>query len=112
MTLGVSGDAFAVRGLRAGCDTWYSVVAGVLPRTCLDLTSAVLAGDDERVRRIEARLEPLWSLMAAHGSLRVAAAFAEQLGVVPRAGLPRPVRDLPAEGQRAVAELLVGGDWG
>lgn len=112
VTLGVSGDAFAVRGLRAGCDTWYSVMAGVLPRTCLDLTSAVLAGEDERVRRIEARLEPLWSLMAAHGSLRVAAAFAEQLGVVPRAGLPRPVRDLPAEGQRAVAELLVGGDWG
>lgn len=111
VTLGVSGDAFAVRGLRAGCDTWYSVVAGVLPRTCADLTAAVLAGDDARVTQVEARLEPLWALMAAHGSLRVAAALAEQLGVVPRAGLPRPVRDLPAQGQRAVAEAVAAGGW-
>ncbi|MEZ0493232.1 dihydrodipicolinate synthase family protein [Kineococcus sp. TBRC 1896] len=109
VTLGVSGDASAVRGLRAGCATWYSVVAGVLPRTCAELTAAVLAGDDERVAAVEARLAPLWPLVAAHGSLRVAAALAEQLGVVPRAGLPRPLRDLPAPGQRAVAGVVAAG---
>ncbi|MEW1959658.1 dihydrodipicolinate synthase family protein [Kineococcus sp. NPDC059986] len=111
VTLGVSGDAHGVRGLRAGCDTWYSVVAGVVPRTCVALAAAVAAGDDAQVDEIAARLAPLWPVAAAHGSVRVAAAFAEQLAVVPRAGLPRPLRDLPADGQRVVAEVVAAGGW-
>ncbi|WP_432544842.1 dihydrodipicolinate synthase family protein [Kineococcus sp. SYSU DK002] len=112
VTLGVAGDAHAVRGLRAGCDTWYSVIAGVLPRTCVALTAAVRDGDEEQVAAISARLEPWWALFAAHGSLRVVAALAEQSGLVARAGLPRPLRDLPAAGRRAVAGLLAAGGPG
>ncbi|WP_432511396.1 dihydrodipicolinate synthase family protein [Kineococcus sp. SYSU DK001] len=111
VTLGVAGDAHAVRGLRAGCDTWYSVIAGVLPRTCVALTAAVRAGDEEQVAEIGARLEPWWALFAAHGSLRVVAALAERSGLLARAGLPRPLRDLPAAGRREVAALLAAGGF-
>ncbi|SDQ73356.1 4-hydroxy-tetrahydrodipicolinate synthase [Arthrobacter crystallopoietes] len=32
VSIGVSGDAKAAAGLAAGCDTWYSVIAGAPPR--------------------------------------------------------------------------------
>ncbi|MDP1183424.1 dihydrodipicolinate synthase family protein, partial [Klebsiella pneumoniae] len=35
VTLGVSGDTSAVRGLLAGCDGWYLVTAGLFPEVAL-----------------------------------------------------------------------------
>ncbi len=106
ITLGVSGDGSAAAGLIAGCNAWYSVLAGVLPRECLDLTRASQSGDHATAAAISNRFAPLWDLFAAHGSLRVAAAVAEELGLTGPDALPHPVRGLDGVGRRAVAAAL------
>lgn len=106
VTLGVSGDAHAARGLLAGCDTWYSVLAGALPATCRALADAAAGGDRDTAEGLDAELAPLWDLFARHGSLRVVAALLEQRGVVARAGLPRPVQDLPPAARRELDDVL------
>ncbi|WP_214109185.1 dihydrodipicolinate synthase family protein [Acrocarpospora catenulata] len=112
VTIGVSGDAFAATGLNAGCDAWYSVIAGTLPAPALAITRTAQAGDVERATALSARLRPLWDLFARHGSLRVTAAIAEHLGLVDRPCLPLPIRGLPdadhAEVARVVDELSLG----
>ncbi|MFC3997592.1 dihydrodipicolinate synthase family protein [Nocardiopsis sediminis] len=100
VTIGVSGDAFAATGLNAGCDAWYSVIGGTLPAPALALTRAARSGDAARAREVSARLQPLWELFGAHGSLRVTAAIAEHLGLVAPHSLPLPIRGL-GEGDRA-----------
>jgi 4-hydroxy-tetrahydrodipicolinate synthase len=47
VTIGISGDASAETGLAAGCQLWYSVLGGLLPKTCVSITQAALAGDVE-----------------------------------------------------------------
>jgi len=42
--LGISGDPQAALGLVAGCDTWYSVLAGTFPKAALAITGAAQAG--------------------------------------------------------------------
>ncbi|KAM9861589.1 dihydrodipicolinate synthase family protein [Leucobacter sp. BZR 635] len=106
VTLGVSGDGTAVAGLLAGCETWYSVIAGVLPEECVALTRAALAGDDETALAMSDRFAPLWELFARYGSYRVAAAVAEQLGVLAPGMLPHPVRGIDADGLSEVARAL------
>lgn len=106
VALAVSGDAFAVRGLRAGCDGWCSVLAGVLPRTCRALTDGALTdGDLTDGDLTEEALLPVWDLFARFGSLRVVTAWCDVLGLVPGAEPPRPVRPLPAAARREVADL-------
>ncbi|GAA2687763.1 MULTISPECIES: dihydrodipicolinate synthase family protein [Actinosynnema] len=101
VTIGISGDAFGAAGLNAGCDAWYSAVAGTLPDPALRVTRAALAGRAEEAVAESERLAPLWGLFAEHGgSVRVIAAIAEHLGLVPRDCLPLPVRGLD-EAQRA-----------
>lgn len=106
--LGISGDSVGAEGLLAGCDTWYSALAGILPGPCVAITRAAASGQADRARDLSGQLAPIWSLIARYGSLRVAAAFAQALGVVTHEGLPRPVRGLDAEGRRAVDDVLVG----
>lgn len=101
VTLGVAGDAFAVRGLRAGCDGWYSVLAGVLPRTCRALADGAPAAQDVAGED----LRPVWDLFARFGSLRVITAWCDALGLVPGAEPPRPLRPLPSAAVREVAAL-------
>ncbi|MDZ5076459.1 dihydrodipicolinate synthase family protein [Nesterenkonia sp. HG001] len=96
VTVGISGDPSAARGLRAGCQAWFSVIGGVLPEAAARL---VRTGDD-------AHLAPLWPLFAEHGSLRVAAAAAEHLGLAPADCLPRPVQGLDPNARHRVAEAL------
>lgn len=103
VTLGISGDAAAAEALTAGCDAWYSVVAGTLPEVAGGIISAARTGD---AAAESARLAPLWELFAQHGSLRVIAAIAEELGLAPRNCLPLPVQGLGAAQRRRVAGAL------
>lgn len=100
--IGICGDAHAATGLIAGCEVWYSVIAGTLPEPALALSRAARSGEAaEAVQRSE-RLRPLWDLFASHGSLRVVAAIAEQLALVSAKCLPRPIQGLgPADRARA-----------
>lgn len=105
-SVGISGDWIAAEALLAGCNVWYSVIAGVLPHQARTLADHALAGRREAAMRASADLEPLWSLFRTYGSLRVVAALAEDLGVVPSSTLPLPLRGLDAEGRNKVADAI------
>lgn len=92
--IGVSGDGTAATGLNAGCQAWFSVVGGTVPGAALPLTRAAQNGAAQDAVAESVRLQPLWDLFAAHGSLRVTAALAEHLGLVAPRCLPRPVQGL------------------
>ena len=106
VSVGVSGDVHAVAGLDAGCDLWYSVLAGVLPGTCRAIVDAHAAGDRARARALSDRLHPVWDLLAEHGGLRVASALVEVLGLVPGAAPPRPLLPLPDPARRRLEEAV------
>ncbi|YAK90620.1 dihydrodipicolinate synthase family protein [Paenarthrobacter nitroguajacolicus] len=105
-SLGISGDWVAADALLAGCNVWYSVIAGVLPRQARALVDHALAGRRDLALAASAELEPIWSLFRTYGSLRVTAALAEDLGVVPSSALPLPLRGLDAEGREKVAAAI------
>jgi 4-hydroxy-tetrahydrodipicolinate synthase len=105
-SLGISGDWVAAEALLAGCNVWYSVIAGVLPRQARALVDHALAGRSDLALAASAELEPIWSLFRTYGSLRVTAALAEDLGVVPSSALPLPLRGLDSEGREKVAEAI------
>lgn len=106
VTIGVSGDGAGANGLLAGCDAWYSVVAGILPRECAAIAAAAIAGETESARTLSARFDPIWTLFTRYGSYRVAAAIAESLGLLEPGTLPAPVQGLDAAGRKAVADAL------
>ncbi|MDI6105046.1 dihydrodipicolinate synthase family protein [Actinoplanes sp. NEAU-A12] len=101
--IGVSGDPVAAVALHAGCDAWYSVIGGTLPRLALDITRAP---DAAAARAASDRLRPLWDLFAAHGSVRVVAAIAEHLGLTAAGCLPAPLRGLAPDARNAVIHAL------
>ncbi|MGV9768403.1 dihydrodipicolinate synthase family protein [Microbacterium sp. NPDC003461] len=106
VTIGVSGDALAAEGLLAGCDAWYSVIAGTLPEAALRIARAAAGDDAEAARAESARLAPLWKLFIAHGgSVRVIAAIAEHRGLVPPDCLPLPIRGLREEARDEVLRV-------
>ncbi|MGW1729087.1 dihydrodipicolinate synthase family protein [Streptomyces sp. NPDC002306] len=106
VTLGVSGDWAGVRGLNAGCDVWYSVIAGMFPRTALALARTAQAGHAESALESSDELEPLWELFRRHGSLRVMSAAASHLGLTREPNLPRPLRGLDEAARHDVAATL------
>ncbi|MDO4239025.1 dihydrodipicolinate synthase family protein [Micrococcus sp.] len=106
VSVGVSGDAGGAAGLIAGCDTWYSVIAGTLPEPALRITHAVREGRHEDALAESERLAPLWDLFARHGSLRVTAAAAEHLGLAAPGCLPRPLLGLGAADRAEVADVV------
>ncbi|MFG2373192.1 dihydrodipicolinate synthase family protein [Streptomyces sp. NPDC048504] len=103
VTIGVSGDWTAARGLNSGCDAWYSVLGGTFPRTALALTRAAQAGHADQ---LSAGLEPLWALFRRHGSLRVMSAAASHLGLTGEPNLPRPLRGLDETARQEVVAAL------
>lgn len=105
-SVGISGDWVAAEALVAGCDVWYSVIAGVLPRQAKTIVDHVLAGRHELALKASAELDPLWSMFRTYGGLRVAAALAEDLGVVRSSALPLPLRGLDSEGREKVAQAI------
>jgi 4-hydroxy-tetrahydrodipicolinate synthase len=105
-SVGISGDWVAAEALLAGCDLWYSVIAGVLPYQARNIVDHALAGRRDLALEASAELEPLWSLFGTYGSLRVTAALAEDLGLIPSGALPRPLRGLDSEGRRKLGEAI------
>lgn len=105
VTIGISGDAQSAAGLLAGCDVWYSVLAGLFPDYCLRLTQAALRGDVEETRRLNGALEPLWGFFRRYGSLRVIATVAELRGRVATPCLPFPLQTLAGAERDALQEV-------
>lgn len=107
VTIGVSGDVYGAAGLNAGCDVWYSVIAGTLPVPALSITRAARAGHTAEAIAASERLAPLWDLFATFGgSLRVVAAIAEHLGLAPHGCLPLPLQGLNARERDLVASTI------
>ncbi|YCH08774.1 dihydrodipicolinate synthase family protein [Arthrobacter sp. alpha11c] len=104
--VGISGDWMAAEALLAGCDLWYSVIAGILPRQARQIVDHAFAGRREDAMAASAALEPLWSLFRTYGSLRVTVTLAEDLGLIPSSALPLPLRGLDPEGRSRVAEAI------
>ncbi|YCI74472.1 dihydrodipicolinate synthase family protein [Arthrobacter sp. R1-13] len=105
-SVGISGDWVAAEALLAGCDVWYSVIAGVLPLQAKAIVDHALAGRRELALKASAELEPMWQLFRTYGSLRVTAALAEDLGIVRSSALPLPLRGLDSEGREKVAQAI------
>ncbi|MFQ3454399.1 dihydrodipicolinate synthase family protein [Bradyrhizobium sp. UFLA01-814] len=105
VALGYSADWNCTEALLAGADTWYSVVAGIFPKICVDIVRAATSGDAARARELNARLQPLWDLFRTYSSLRVVYALANLRGIC-AAEPPRPILPLPADAQRRVKETL------
>lgn len=105
-SVGISGDWVAAEALLAGCDVWYSVIAGVLPRQAKTIVDHAMAGRRDLALEASAELEPVWSLFRTYGSLRVTAALAEDLGLVPSSALPLPLHGLEGEGRERVAQAI------
>jgi 4-hydroxy-tetrahydrodipicolinate synthase len=106
VTIGISGDHAAVDALDAGCDVWYSVLAGTLPSPCRALVDAATNGDSARAVRISTQLAPLWDLFSAYGGYRVVSALAEELRLVEHPNLPRPVLGLDEDGRQRLRDAL------
>lgn len=106
VSVGISGDPYAADALVAGCDGWYSVLAGTLPGPCRAIVDAANVGDTDLATDLSRRLQPLWDLFAAHGSYRVSSALAEALGLVRHPNLPNPVRGLDDTGRSALRRVV------
>lgn len=106
VTIGVSGDASAAAGLNAGCDAWYSVIAGLFPQFCMAITRAAQAGNASEASRLSDQLAPLWALFQKYGSLRVTATAAEICGLTDTPSLPLPIKPLDKEARQGLAALL------
>lgn len=106
VTLGVSGDAKGAAGVLAGCDVWYSVLAGVLPERCLAIQRAAQAGNVAEAQKLSDALGPVWSVFARFGSYRAISAIADELGVLSPESLHHPVLPLAGSDRAAVSAAL------
>ena len=107
VTIGISGDAVAGVGLRAGCDAWYSVFGGLFPQQALAITGAAQKGDMQLLQTLSDALEPLWALYRDYeGSLRVAATIAEVTGKASQPCLPQPLKTLQGDDRKRVEYVL------
>lgn len=129
--IGISGDAAAAAHLAAGADAWHSVVAGLFPHAARRLVDAAGTGaegtgtalsdavpaDTGQSDAVPAdtvqsgtappdELEVLRPLLAAHGSVRVMAAAAAELGLVAADCLPHPLLPLDGADREAVVAAV------
>lgn len=103
--VGYSGDWGCASALLAGSDTWYSVVAGLLPAETLALAMASQAGDTAKSAQINAAFEPLWALLREFGSFRVMYVLADLLDLGSFAP-PLPILPLGDDARRRIAMAL------
>lgn len=95
-SIGYSSDWGAGEALLAGADAFYSSIGGTLPGPMVQLARAARRGDIDEVKRIEARLAPLWALCRKHGSLRISYALARLLGLI-EVDPPLPLQSVDGE---------------
>lgn len=88
--IGYSGDWGCGETLLAGADAFFTALGGTLPQTFVNLARMAMAGDKDATAALEARLAPLMQLCKDNGSLRLAYALTDRLGLG-RAVLPRPL---------------------
>ncbi|TRB02387.1 MULTISPECIES: dihydrodipicolinate synthase family protein [Rhizobium/Agrobacterium group] len=103
--IGYSGDWGCAEATLAGGDTWYSVVAGLLPVPALQLMRAAQAKNAEEAKRIDAAFQPLWALFKEFGSIRVVYAAANILQLT-ACEPPRPILPLTSAERQRVEEAL------
>lgn len=107
VSIGVSGDKFGVAGMRAGCDTWLSVLGGLFPRTVMRLIRQVNSEQAELATQTSEQLEDLWQLLIRNkGGLRVMATAAEILGYTQENCLPHPLSPLQGEDRTSLESVL------
>ena len=105
LSIGYSGDWGAAEALLSGADAFYSVMAGFLPDVAMKLATAAKAGDRHEVFHLDSQLQPLWALFRELGSLRVAYAAVNELGLF-RAVPPTPILPISDDDHRRVARAL------
>lgn len=105
--IGISGDWQTYNGLNAGCNHWYSVLAGTFPKTAKQLFDLTLV-QDPQAETLNQALKPLWDYFQQYGSLRTMATLAEIQGLVQRPCLPEPLLNLEGEISEEVKAML---DW-
>ncbi len=106
VTIGVSGDWHAMNGIKAGCDIWYSVIAGLYPRLAREIMLVATSDDLQPYELLTQQLEPLWTLFRQFGSLRVIAAAAELEGIITEPSLPAPLMSLNHEARKTLIEVI------
>ncbi len=104
-SVGFSVDWNAAGTLLAGADAWYSVVAGIYPKTFLRLARAAAAKDAAEAMRLNERLEPIWRVSRAYSSFRVVHLAATRAGIA-NAVPQRPLLPLSGEAAADVARVL------
>jgi 4-hydroxy-tetrahydrodipicolinate synthase len=105
--VGYSGDWGCAAALLAGSDTWYSVIAGLLPGETLALAQASLDGDSVKAGQLNAAFAPLWALFKEFGSFRVMFVIAELLELG-RFAPPLPILPLDDDARARIKAALDG----
>lgn len=103
--IGYSGDWGCAEAMLAGADAWYSVLAGLFPDVCVEITAAAASGDAQATRDRNDALAPLWDLFKELGSIRVMYAAANIRGLS-HAQPPLPILPLAASDMNRVRETL------
>lgn len=107
VSIGISGDGAAARGLVAGCDAWYSAIAGTFPHLAEEIYGAARSHRSEIALQVSSKYQPLWDLFAeCGGSVRAIAAIAELKGLVPSPCLPEPFLVWPKYLQQRINEVV------
>jgi 4-hydroxy-tetrahydrodipicolinate synthase len=106
VTIGISGDWHAMNGIKAGCDIWYSVIAGLYPKLAHEITRLAASDDLQLYESLTQQLEPLWALFRQFGSLRVIAAAAELEGLITEPSLPAPLMPLNTEARKTLSRVI------
>lgn len=107
VSLGVSGDAFAVEGLISGCQVWYSVMGGLFPEVAVNITRHALVGRKSEAQKASTDLEPLWAMFRKFGSLRVIAAAASIVGLAEKNCLPLPLKVPGEDAFQELSEIIL-----
>lgn len=103
--IGYSGDWGCADALLNGAQTWYSVIGGMLPKATMNLANAAYRKDTQETRKLDAQLQPLWTLFQEFGSLRIVYAIAQHLSLT-SAALPLPLLPIPHDAHERVVDAL------
>ncbi|MFA0722158.1 dihydrodipicolinate synthase family protein, partial [Vibrio sp. 10N.222.49.E5] len=97
----------ASNGIQAGCDVWYSVLAGLFPLTALYLFKQAKISSPAQAKELSLRYDRLWQLFSDNlGAMRVMVSAAEILGYAESPCLPTPLTGLDSESKLILQEII------